>query len=118
MCKNCLKEGHVTSECKDARVLKWEGVPADWDAEMAWAKLVEADKEKDLDGFRTVRERSHCSKEIIALLTVLLLSQALKAYASKVPTDFVQIETTLREDEMNVYLIGLVRIPAQVLGYG
>lgn len=60
ICKNCLKEGHLTSECKDARVLAWDELHPEWDAVMSWTKLVEADKEKDLDDFRLVRKPYDC----------------------------------------------------------
>ena len=85
-CKLCDKEGHKALECKERRTIDWAGVP-ELEAEEAWAKLIDAAKEKDLDGFRT----------------------CLKAYARAVVDDFSlpDVESALREDQLPVYLVAL-----------
>lgn len=45
--------GHSASECKANRVFDISDVP-EMDAEAAWNALQNADKERDLDDFRTV----------------------------------------------------------------
>lgn len=83
-CKLCNKEGHKALECKERRLVDWTGIP-ELDAEEAWAKLIDAAKEKDLDGFRT----------------------CLKSYARAVVDDFdlPGVEAALREDKLPVFLI-------------
>ncbi|KAF1931185.1 uncharacterized protein M421DRAFT_341654 [Didymella exigua CBS 183.55] len=85
-CKLCGKEGHKALECKERRLIDWDGVP-ELEAEEAWAKLIDAAKEKDLDGFRT----------------------CLKAYARAVVEHFVlpDVEAALREDGLPVFLVAL-----------
>lgn len=83
-CKLCDKEGHKALECKERRLVDWTGVP-ELEPEEAWTKLIDAAKEKDLDGFRT----------------------CLKAYARAVVDDFSlpDVESALRDDGIPVYLI-------------
>lgn len=83
-CKLCDKEGHKALECKERRMVNWTGVP-ELEAEEAWAKLIDAAKEKDLDGFRT----------------------CLRAYARSTVDDFSlpDVEAALREDGLPVFLI-------------
>ena len=45
--------GHSASECKANRVFDMSAVP-EVDAEAAWDSLQQADKERELDDFRTV----------------------------------------------------------------
>jgi hypothetical protein len=83
-CKLCDKVGHKALECKERRMVDWTGVP-ELEAEEAWAKLIDAAKEKDLDGFRT----------------------CLRAYARSTVDDFSlpDVEAALREDGLPVFLI-------------
>ena len=83
-CKLCDKEGHKALECKERRIVDWTGVP-ELEAEEDWAKLIDAAKEKDLDGFRT----------------------CLRAYARSTTDEFSlpDVESALREDGLPIFLI-------------
>lgn len=83
-CKLCDKEGHKALDCKERRLVDWTGVP-ELTPEESWTQLIDAAKEKDLDGFRT----------------------CLRAYARAVMGDFdlTGVETALREDQVPVFLI-------------
>lgn len=70
----------------------------DMTGEEAWAMVVEADKTRDLDDFREA------------------LKAYLKALKSKsIPIDLSQIEKTLRDDKMNVFLIALEKDISDVM---
>ena len=47
--------GHVAKDCTAHRTLNWTGVE-DLSPEAAWNSLKEADDERDLDDFRSVRQ--------------------------------------------------------------
>lgn len=83
-CKLCDQEGHKALECKERRLVNWTGIP-ELEAEEAWSKLIDAAKDKDLDGFRA----------------------CLKAYARAVMDDFSlpDVETALRDDGIPVFMI-------------
>lgn len=83
-CKLCDKEGHVAMDCKEQRIVDWTGVP-EMEGEAAWAALIDAAKEKDLDAFRV----------------------GLRAYARAVADQFSlpAVEECLREESLGVYLI-------------
>jgi hypothetical protein len=87
-CKLCKKEGHKAAECKNRRAPDWTGIP-ELSSEDAWKLAVDAAKVKDIDAFRV----------------------ALKAYARALDDkfDLPLVETTLREDNLPIYLIGLKR---------
>lgn len=76
--------GHRAIDCKAARAINWEGIP-DLTDEEAWTRLVDACKTKDLDSFRL----------------------CLKAYARSIGSEFSlpEIERSLREDKLPIYLI-------------
>lgn len=61
--------GHATQECTSKRVFDKSGVP-NMDADAAWIVLQKADKERDLDDFRTV-SRCH-TLSVTQFLTVSL----------------------------------------------
>lgn len=54
-CFNCKQEGHLTSECTAKRLMNTDDVP-EMEAGDAWEMLEKADKDRDLDEFRTVSE--------------------------------------------------------------
>lgn len=91
VCKNCHKEGHIASECTENRAMVYAGIEDKTDEE-AWAMLVAADKEEDLDDFK------------IAFKTY---AKALLANGAAV--NLAQLEKTLRDEKMRVYLIALER---------
>lgn len=75
-------------ECEEAYVLNFAGIEK-IDAAEAWDKMMAADKERDLDDFR----------------------QAFKAYVLAVPeVDLADLQTGLRADHRNVYLVAQVSI--------
>lgn len=89
MCRNCGEEGHVGQNCPNARKLDHTGT-VDLPADDAWAKMIDAAKEKDLEDFR----------------------EGMKSYTKAVPeVTYRQIEEALRNDESNVFLIAFVSIP-------
>lgn len=45
--------GHNAADCTDARKIYDDNVEA-LDADVAWVKLIDADKEKDIEGFKKV----------------------------------------------------------------
>lgn len=96
-CKNCLKEGHVTSECTAARAVNFAGIEDKTDEE-AWDMLIAADNDRDLDDFKT------------ALRTY---AKALKL--NNVPVSLAQIEKTLRDEKRNVYLIAIEKEVSDVM---
>lgn len=53
LCNNCKTEGHAAKDCKENRVMDLSKIP-DVQPENAWQKVVDADREKDLDDFREV----------------------------------------------------------------
>lgn len=84
-----MKEGHIASDCSEPRAVEYNDIEDKTDEE-AWDMLVAADKARDLDDFKT----------------------AFKTYAKALTTNGVlinlaQIEKTLRDEKMNVYLIAL-----------
>ena len=83
-CKLCDQEGHKALDCKSRRTVDWTGVP-ELEAGDAWAALIDAAKEKDLDAFRI----------------------CLRAYARATMEQFSlpDVESALREDGLGVYLI-------------
>ena len=93
-CKLCDKQGHKALECNERRLVDWAGVP-EFESGEAWIKLIDAAKDKDLDGFRT----------------------CLMAYARSVMDDFnlPDVEVALREDGLPVFLIAKQQeIPAKM----
>ncbi|OJD34609.1 zinc knuckle transcription factor [Diplodia corticola] len=98
-CKNCLKEGHRISDCTEPREMDhlFKGIPDKTDNE-AWEMVMEADKARDLDDFR------------VALKIYL---KALKT--GSIPIDLPQLERTLRDYKMNVFLIALEKEISDVM---
>ncbi|EEQ28190.1 conserved hypothetical protein [Microsporum canis CBS 113480] len=87
ICKNCKGEGHKTMECTQNRKFEQHNIP-DKLPEEALGILKKASKERDLEDFR----------------------DGLKIYSKAVPlATYVDIEKLLRQEKLNVYLIGLER---------
>ncbi|KAM5445532.1 hypothetical protein MaudCBS49596_007438 [Microsporum audouinii] len=87
ICKNCKGEGHKTMECTQNRKFEQHNIP-DKLPEEALGILKKASKERDLEDFR----------------------DGLKIYNKAVPlATYVDIEKLLRQEKLNVYLIGLER---------
>ncbi|MCJ1393302.1 hypothetical protein MMC18_006174 [Xylographa bjoerkii] len=83
ICRNCKKEGHKVTECKDNRAIDMSSV-ADLKPDVAWDKLVAADKERELDDFR----------------------EALKEYTKAVPdSTYDQLEHSFRHLKFNTHVI-------------
>ena len=82
------------------------------DPEEAWAMLIKADAEGDLDDFREVRPYGadfavRLWKTIVELTAIHI--QALKVYTKAVPlTTYAQLENSFRKNKMSIYLIALV----------
>lgn len=72
ICRLCQGKGHKAVDCKEKRVLDFEGA-AQIDAEKAWGAMAEADKEKDLEAFRRVRilYSTICSLTLLTMIIVL-----------------------------------------------
>ncbi|EER45443.1 zinc knuckle transcription factor [Histoplasma capsulatum var. duboisii H88] len=85
VCKNCKQEGHKTMDCTQNRKFDQHHIP-DKLPEEAWAILKKASDEKDLEDFR----------------------DGIKIYSKAVPmATFDEIERKMREENFEVYLIGL-----------
>ncbi|KAL4911399.1 hypothetical protein BDW74DRAFT_7942 [Aspergillus multicolor] len=93
VCKNCQEEGHKTADCKANRKLDLNKIP-DMLPEQAWAMLKKASDDRDLEDFR----------------------EGLKVYSKAVPdAAFADIETKMRQDFFNIYLIAMERETADCI---
>lgn len=91
LCYNCKQQGHEAAKCTLNRI--FDEVP-DIEPAQAWAKVIEADKEKDVRAFREVSHVPSLSWSS-ALRKAL---QAVRMYAKAVPdTTWVSLEQALRE---------------------
>ena len=97
--------GHKTMDCTENRKLDQHRIP-DKLPEEAWAILKIASDGRDLGDFRDVRIIS------VTVFSVEAdrIAKGIKVYSKSVPmATFDEIEKKLREENFNVYLIGLVR---------
>ncbi|KAI0164236.1 hypothetical protein GGR52DRAFT_111506 [Hypoxylon sp. FL1284] len=77
--------GHVAAECQNARKIDRSGV-AEVQAEVAWAKLVHAIKNRDMDGVK----------------------ESVQEYVKNEPeTTYGQLEMAFRAQKLNLYLIAM-----------
>ncbi len=58
-CFLCGETGHTRSACKKPRMDVFPTGLPEMTAEVAWAAMETADKERDMDDFKTVRPRHH-----------------------------------------------------------
>lgn len=94
-------------DCTENRKFEQHHIP-DKVPEEAWAIMKKACKERDLEDFRDVRLITH---HAILILT-WDIPKGLKIYSKAVPmATYQDIEKKLREENLGIYLIGLVRFP-------
>lgn len=94
-------KGHNANTCTNASNIYDDDTPI-MQTDEAWTRLIDADKEKDIEGFKSVCYNTH----LIHLTVLTLSSQALKAYTRGQPDmTFVDVESALRESNCNTFII-------------